>query len=577
MDRAMKVKIKPAEKHLDATVETGNTTLQTFALGNTALLAGAFDDLGLEDVINKRIGKIGSHVHANNGVLVKALAVQMMNVPYQNLSGTQEYFSKYPICGLLNNQEKSADLNRAEIGRLLDDISEYGCEELFLDCTTQVAKVLGFSVKETHIDSTSFHYDGNTVEQENCLLQFKQGYSRDHRPELNQAISVMLCDAKSKIPLFLRNVSCNINDKTSFKNLIIDSLDTIKEQFHELEYLVGDSALCTEDILEQLHQKQVKVVTRLPDACNVSKQCFEKSLHEELTPIYPDKEDSPLGLWCGTTMIGKHEVKLLLVNNLSLAAKKEHTLRGRAQKEFLTLTSALKKLTTQPSKCEADAKKAFNKLISKAKLCTFGEPTYEVKLKYAKRGKPKAGEEPVSKDVTVTATLAIDEEKIQRQLKFETLYIVCTNDLQRQWTMAELLSIYKRQSVIERNWRCCKDPTMFVDSIYLKKPSRIDALLWLMMIALLVFTATEYKIRNTMQDNNLTIPSLYSKGGEARPTMERLLQYIGNLNICLAVINDKIIGISNVTAEVLALINALGAPYRYYFNANTYMDDIKQN
>lgn len=70
---------------------------------------------------------------------------------------------------------------------------------------------------------------------------------------------------------------------------------------------------------------------------------------------------------------------------------------------------------------------------------------------------------------------------------------------------------------------------------------------------------------------------MYSKGGEARPTMERLLQYIGNLNICLAVINDKIIGISNVTTEVLALINALGAPYRYYFNANTYMDDIKQN
>lgn len=59
----------------------------------------------------------------------------------------------------------------------------------------------------------------------------------------------MLCDAKSKIPLFLRNVSGNISDKTSFKNLIIDSLDTIKEQFHELEYLVGDSALCTEEIL----------------------------------------------------------------------------------------------------------------------------------------------------------------------------------------------------------------------------------------------------------------------------------------------------------------------------------------
>ena len=573
----MKVKIKPVEKHLDAEIETGCNTLQTFALGNTALIAGAFDDFGLENIINQRIGKIGSHVRANSGVLAKALIVQMINVPYQSLSGTQEYFSKYPICGLLNNQVTAADLNRAEIGRLLDDISDYGCENLFLDCSSQTANVLGLKVSESHIDSTSFHYDGSTVEQENCLLQLKQGYSRDHRPELNQAISVMLCDAKSKIPLFLRNVSGNISDKTSFKNLIIDSLDTIKEQFHELEYLVGDSALCTEEILAQLNRKQVKVVTRLPDACNISKQCFEMSLHKEMTPIYPDKKDSPLGLWCGTTKIGKIEVKLLLVNNLSLVAKKEHTLRGRAQKEFETLTSALKKLTTQPSKCQADAKKAFDKLCSKAKLCTFGEPTYTVKQKYAKRGKPKAGEAPSSLDVTVTAPLFIDEHKIQHQLKYETLYIVCTNDLKRDWTMAELLSIYKRQSVIERNWRCCKDPTMFVDSIYLKKPSRIDALLWLMMIALLVFTAAEYKIRNTMLENNLTIPSLYNKDGESRPTMERLLQYIGNCNICLAVVNNQIIGISNVTKEILALVNALGSPYRYYFNANTYKNDIKRN
>lgn len=69
----MKVKIKPVEKHLDAEIETGCNTLQTYALGNTALVAGAFDDFGLENVINQCIGKICSHVRVNSGVLVKAL------------------------------------------------------------------------------------------------------------------------------------------------------------------------------------------------------------------------------------------------------------------------------------------------------------------------------------------------------------------------------------------------------------------------------------------------------------------------------------------------------------------------
>lgn len=55
------------------------------------------------------------------------------------------------------------------------------------------------------------------------------------------------------------------------------------------------------------------------------------------------------------------------------------------------------------------------------------------------------------------------------------------------------------QSVIERSWRVCKEPLFFVDSIYLKKPSRIDALLWLMSLALLVYSALEYYLRHTMQ------------------------------------------------------------------------------
>lgn len=77
----------------------------------------------------------------------------------------------------------------------------------------------------------------------------------------------------------------------------------------------------------------------------------------------------------------------------------------------------------------------------------------------------------------------VDSQKLQTAVDGELLYVVATTDTERKWTMAELLSTYKRQSVIERCWRCCKNPTMMVDSMYLQKPSRIDALLWLMQTA----------------------------------------------------------------------------------------------
>ena len=88
------------------------------------------------------------------------------------------------------------------------------------------------------------------------------------------------------------------------------------------------------------------------------------------------------------------------------------------------------------------------------------------------------------------------------------MYVVVTNDTERDWGTGELLSTYNRNSVIERNWRCCKNTKFFVDASYLKSPSHIDALLWLMNLALLVYAAMEYKIRKVMKENNLEIPSI---------------------------------------------------------------------
>lgn len=80
---------------------------------------------------------------------------------------------------------------------------------------------MNIKVKETHIDSTSFHYDGDSYKQDDCPLEIKLGYSREHRPDLKQAISVMIADGGSRIPLCAKNVLGNINDKKSFLTLLL--------------------------------------------------------------------------------------------------------------------------------------------------------------------------------------------------------------------------------------------------------------------------------------------------------------------------------------------------------------------
>ena len=162
-------------------VVSTNGTILSAELGNLGMVAGAFDEFGLEDTINKCIGKEGSHVVADSGALAKLLVMQMLNVPYQSLSGTQEFYKGLPLETLGQQKICSKDLGRSVLSRLLDSIHEYGSEELFLTCAAQVVKSLGIKIREAHIDSTSFHYDGQTRKEEGCSLEMRIGYSRDCR------------------------------------------------------------------------------------------------------------------------------------------------------------------------------------------------------------------------------------------------------------------------------------------------------------------------------------------------------------------------------------------------------------
>ena len=99
--------------------------------------------------------------------------------------------------------------------------------------------------------------------------------------------------------------------------------------------------------------------------------------------------------------------------------------------------------------------------------------------------------------------------------------------------MKELLSIYKKQSVVERKWRCLKDKRLLVNTLYLESPSRINALMWIMTLALLIYSATEYLMRKKMEEQRLTDPTTDHKNELSRPPLMRVYQYLANSNISL--------------------------------------------
>src|SRR5574344_1603666 len=107
---------------------------KTIRLENLNLIAGAVYFFGIENLIDNAIQKESNNPGVPYGTLVKALIMQCLQVPYQSLYNTQEFYSDKPFDVLFNGNVLNAeDFNRVNMARMLDAVYEYGIEKLFTD------------------------------------------------------------------------------------------------------------------------------------------------------------------------------------------------------------------------------------------------------------------------------------------------------------------------------------------------------------------------------------------------------------------------------------------------------------
>lgn len=492
----------------------------TCNLGFHGIVAGTFDFLGLEEIIDRRVGKSGSHVHINHGAAIKAMVLQLLTSSYQSLCKTSEYFKNIPLSALLGLPVTADVMERSMLSRILDDIAENSPKTLFMECSAQAANKLGLTIRAAHIDTTSFYCDTDAMHSEDPgELRIEYGYSRDHRPDLPQVSMPGLVDGVSKLPVYADAISGGVSDAQSIFTFLQKDWPVLRQQLTDLEYIAGDSSLCSQEILKQAAEHKIHIVTRAPEKLQLTKECFAMAKEQQLEPLDPDDTSGSYGMWCGTRQIGGVDVRLLLISDERMRESKTRTVERRAQKELNTLTRELDKLRTLPAASRADAEKQLNALKARTRLCSIGDAEFREETGHTRRDYPsRKNPEDNQKEavaVRVTAEAYIDTQKVQDAVTKEMRFVIATTDTARPWTMAELCSVYRGQSAIGRMWRISRDPSILLDTVYLQKPGRIHALMWLLSIALLVFAVTEYKLRQSSRALGITELS-FSKRQQAK-------------------------------------------------------------
>lgn len=241
------------------------------------------------------------------------------------------------------------------------------------------------------------------------------------------------------------------------------------------------------------------------------------------------------------------------------------TLERQIAKEKAEAENQLWHLGNQLFQCPEDAKKSLE-IFKRLKFHRV-EGTTEVVYKHTARGRPKPGAEPQIVAYKVRGTVLADNEKTALCKQKKGRFILATNQMDKNaLSDAEILQEYKNQSQVEQGFKLIKCDDFQVSSIYLKKPSRISALMVVMTLCLMIYNIAQHRLRIGLAENNETL-----LGAENRPvnkptfnTVAKMFHGVSVVHIILDFPNHFVI-VSNVHGVLQRIVRYFGNKALYIY------------
>jgi transposase len=241
-----------------AHTETGNMLspvhYNSKVLNHLGLVSGMYDELGIGERIDILFPQDEDRRIISIGQAVKAMVLNGLGFNNRALYLTPLFFQDKPVEKLLGEGIEASHLNDDVLGRALDSLYHYGPDILYPQLAVLAVNKLKLTCRFAHLDSTGFHVDGqynSDEEEEEGVIRITKGYSRDHRPDLNQAVLQLICERQAGIPLLMETLSGNNSDKESFRETIKNHMAQMQSDF-SVEYVVADSALYVAETLKAM-------------------------------------------------------------------------------------------------------------------------------------------------------------------------------------------------------------------------------------------------------------------------------------------------------------------------------------
>ena len=534
--------------------------IQVKNLDHLGIVAGIIDEIEIAKIINNKLG-IDVREKISAGTVVKSILINGLGFVSRPLYLFSQFFQDKAIGKLLGEGIKADYLNDDKIGRVMDELYKYGLNDIFIEVVLEVIKKFKIELRYSHLDSTSFHLDGEYKREEDKEKQeeekiikerpifIKKGYSRDHRPDLKQCVLDLITSQDGDIPLFVRVGDGNESDKAVFGKVLVE----FKKQIKFDSIMVCDSALYGQENLQLI--QHLKWITRVPMTIKKAKELVQNIEVEEVKDENKEKR-SDLNLESYTwkeeivTYGGIKQTWLIVLSDKRQKSDLEKLEKQLSQEEKKS-QKFLKEIQSEEFEHPQAARYKLKAINKKLRLLEIKE--VELIETYSKK------KEKIYKMISL---IIKKDEEISRKTKEAGKFILATNLVEENKLEAsEILITYKNQQSTERGFRFLKDPLFFTDSFFVEKPERIETMLFLMSLCLLIYNLGQRELRNCLKRVKKGTKNQVKKV-TLRPTLRWIFQCFQGIHY---VILNGVKQIVNLTEERRFILSLLPASCQRYY------------
>ena len=538
---------------------------KTERLDHLGIVAGVCREAGIAEWLDRLAGE--NHRSVSVGTATVAMILNGLGFSNRQLYLVPQYFENKPVEHLLGEGITADMLNDDCLGRTLDWIYEHDVTTLFAGVALQARQRFGIKAQYVHVDTTSFSVSGEYESSEKgdpVPIAITYGYSRDHREDLKQWMEALATTHDGDVPIFLRPLDGNSSDKEHLSAAVKEVMTQLREQLpdaQEQQIVIFDSGGYSEANVKSYNDAKIRWISRVPATSTTAKTALE----EEYEQWHPLSDGS--GDYVARTMdLPQGKERWIIVRpHARLHAAKER-MENKVKKTHERWEKKLWHLSVRSFACEKDAEAAWKEAMKGKPSWLIATFTLRSEVRYEHRGKPKKDASPQKSVWHLVPTVSIDQSEVEMQIRKDACFIIATNILdEQQLSHEQAITKYKEQGGVERGFRFLKDPLFFASSVFVKKPERVVALSFIMVLSLLVYRLAEHLLRSRLAETEETIPNQVNKPTQ-RPTMRWIFQCFEGIDLLYIRIGShwhtQVLGLQALHRQILRL---LGPPYSYFY------------